>query len=198
MATVPAVVDLLADFIPASNSAYRPLTGRALKAKTPLGEAGLSNSVGGRGFLGGERGDRLWTNIYWSPVSSVFRSRRIWFRGLRQNLGQRFAVCGSNPASPRQISRTTTARTMPTAAPRPAMASASSRVIFAPSSNSVASSLIKNRAGPDPAVHAQAARPCPLLQVDKMPRRPPDVSTLDVVPAGCGMVRPNRSAERRR
>jgi hypothetical protein len=40
----------------------------------------------------------LLINIYLTPVSGRFRRKAFWFRGLWRNRGQRFAVCGRNPA----------------------------------------------------------------------------------------------------
>src|SRR5262249_31640924 len=40
----------------------------------------------------------LLINIYRMPASGVFRPQRFWFRGLWRKPGQRFAVCGRNPA----------------------------------------------------------------------------------------------------
>ena len=68
------------------------------KAKTPLGEAGLSNQSAALGGIGGEKSDQPMSKAYRGSVSGVFRRNTIWFRGLWQNLGQRFAVCGNNPA----------------------------------------------------------------------------------------------------
>jgi hypothetical protein len=41
----------------------------------------------------------LLINIYRTPVSGVFRPNAFWFRGLWRKPGQRFAVCGKNPAA---------------------------------------------------------------------------------------------------
>src|SRR5262245_2661745 len=40
----------------------------------------------------------LLIKMYRTPVSGVFRPQSFWFRGLWQKPGQRFAVCGRNPA----------------------------------------------------------------------------------------------------
>jgi hypothetical protein len=40
----------------------------------------------------------LLINTYRTPVSGVFRRKDFWFRGLWRKPGQRFAVCGGNPA----------------------------------------------------------------------------------------------------
>jgi hypothetical protein len=37
--------------------------------------------------------------MYRTPVSGVFRPQSFWFRGLWQKPGQRFPLCGGNPAS---------------------------------------------------------------------------------------------------
>jgi hypothetical protein len=71
--------------------------GASRKAKTPLGEAGLSNQTvaGSRGRWGGPS---YLPNMYPAAVSGVFRRPKIWFRGLWRNPGHGFAVCGDNPA----------------------------------------------------------------------------------------------------
>jgi hypothetical protein len=38
-------------------------------------------------------------NIYRTSVSGEFRRNGFWFRGLWRKPGQRFTVCGGNPAS---------------------------------------------------------------------------------------------------
>jgi hypothetical protein len=40
----------------------------------------------------------VWEKLYRAPVSGVFRRKTFWFRHLRQHRGERFAVCGNNPA----------------------------------------------------------------------------------------------------
>jgi len=35
---------------------------------------------------------------YASPVSELLRGKAFWFRGLGRKPGERFAVCGGNPA----------------------------------------------------------------------------------------------------
>jgi hypothetical protein len=52
----------------------------------------------------------LLINTYRTPVSGVFRRKDFWFRGLWRKPGQRFAVCGGNPAwqqwrRPREMDR---------------------------------------------------------------------------------------------
>ena len=46
----------------------------------------------------GEDATVLLINIYRTSVSGVFRRKDFWFRGLWRKPGQRFAVCGGNPA----------------------------------------------------------------------------------------------------
>jgi hypothetical protein len=66
------------------------------KRKPRSGKRGfqISRSLGSRGEI--KATDLRIT--YRAPVSGILRRNRIWFRSLRQNLGQRFAVCGHNPA----------------------------------------------------------------------------------------------------
>jgi hypothetical protein len=45
-----------------------------------------------------ERATVSLTKMYRTSVSGVFRRKDFWFRGLRRKPGQRFAVCGGNPA----------------------------------------------------------------------------------------------------
>jgi hypothetical protein len=45
-----------------------------------------------------ERATVSLTKMYRTSVSGVFRRNDFWFRGLRRKPGQRFAVCGGNPA----------------------------------------------------------------------------------------------------
>src|SRR5262249_11397520 len=40
----------------------------------------------------------LLIKTYRTPVSGVFRPQSFWFRGLWQKPGQRFLLCGGNPA----------------------------------------------------------------------------------------------------
>jgi hypothetical protein len=41
----------------------------------------------------------LLINMYRTSVSGELRRNGFWFRGLWRKPGQRFAVCGENPAS---------------------------------------------------------------------------------------------------
>ena len=59
--------------------------------------AGLSRSVAGEP-QGEDEATVLLINTYRTPVSGVFRRKDFWFRGLWRKPGQRFAVCGGNPA----------------------------------------------------------------------------------------------------
>jgi hypothetical protein len=70
---------------------------RPQKAKTPLGEAGLSRTVA-RGSGGQKKQPPYLKRTYRAAVSGVFRPSTFLFRHLRQDGGQRFAICGSNPA----------------------------------------------------------------------------------------------------
>src|SRR5262249_56589665 len=61
--------------------------------------AGLSRSVAGEP-QGEDEATVLLINTYRTPVSGVFRRKDFWFRGLWRKPGQRFAVCGGDPAAP--------------------------------------------------------------------------------------------------
>src|SRR5215510_10858834 len=63
----------------------------------------LFERLGSQGRLRGEpQGEDEATvsliKTYRTPVSGVFRRKDFWFRGLWRKPGQRFAVCGGNPA----------------------------------------------------------------------------------------------------
>jgi hypothetical protein len=61
-----------------------------------------SNAWALKDGCGGPQGEDeatvLLINTYRTPVSGVFRRKDFWFRGLWRKPGQRFAVCGGNPA----------------------------------------------------------------------------------------------------
>src|SRR5262249_15192608 len=58
---------------------------------------GLSRTVVGEP-QGEDEATVLLINTYRTPVSGVFRRKDFWFRGLWRKPGQRFAVCGGDPA----------------------------------------------------------------------------------------------------
>src|SRR5262245_24754150 len=63
----------------------------------PYSKPGLSRTVAGEP-QGEDAATVLLINTYRTPVSGVFRRKDFWFRGLWRKPGQRFAVCGGDPA----------------------------------------------------------------------------------------------------